>query len=103
MPEGGTLIVRTYSVNERVVVEISDTGVGIAPAHQDAIFQPFVTSRKGGSGLGLSVGRAIIERYGGTISVSSIPGRGATFSISLPGVHSADVIPKPTVLQHTGS
>jgi len=103
MPEGGTLTVRTYSVNERVVVEISDTGVGIAPAHQNAIFQPFVTSRKGGSGLGLSVSRAIIERYGGTISVSSTPGRGATFSISLPGVRSADVIPEPTVLQHTGS
>jgi signal transduction histidine kinase len=103
MPEGGTLTVRTYSVNERVVVEISDTGVGIAPAHQNAIFHPFVTSRKGGSGLGLSVSRAIIERYGGTISVSSIPGRGATFSISLPGVRSADVLPEPPMLQRTAS
>jgi signal transduction histidine kinase len=103
MPEGGTLTVRTYSVNERAIVEISDTGVGIAPAHQNAIFQPFVTTRKGGSGLGLSVSRTIIERYGGTISVSSTPGRGATFSISLPGVRSADVLPEPPMLQRTAS
>jgi len=51
----------------------------------------------------LSVSRAIIERYGGTISVSSIPGRGATFSISLPGVRSADVLPEPPMLQRTAS
>ena|GEM_PF-4896822 len=58
---------------------------------------------QGGSGLGLNVSRAIIECYGGTISVSSTPERGAIFSISLPDVRSADVIPEPPTLQHTGS
>ncbi|MGQ9826368.1 MAG: sensor histidine kinase [Roseiflexus sp.] len=103
MPEGGTLTVRTYSANERAIVEISDTGVGIALAHQSVIFQPFVTTRKGGSGLGLSVSRAIIERYGGTISLSSIPGQGTTFYISLPGARSTDALPEPPILQCTAS
>ena len=100
MPEGGTLSVRTYANGERAVVEISDTGVGIAPAHQNAIFQPFVTSREAGSGLGLSVSRAVVESYGGTINVASVPGHGATFSVSLPVARGADILPDaPPVLQ----
>lgn len=100
MPEGGTLGVRTYTSGERAVVEISDTGVGIAPAHQNAIFQPFVTSREAGSGLGLSVSRALVESYGGTISVMSVPGHGATFSVSLPIARGADIhADAPPVLQ----
>lgn len=99
MPEGGALTVRTYSSGERAVVEISDTGVGIAPAHQSAIFQPFVTNRNTGSGLGLSISRTIIESYGGAISVSSVPGHGTTFTISLPLAHTADVAPEPTAVR----
>lgn len=103
MPEGGTLTVRTYSAGERAVVEISDTGIGIAPAHQSAIFQPFVTNRDTGSGLGLSISRAIVESYGGVISVSSAPGRGATFTISLPLAHTTDVAPEPTAVRYAAS
>ncbi|MCS6939594.1 MAG: HAMP domain-containing sensor histidine kinase [Roseiflexaceae bacterium] len=103
MPEGGTLTVRTYSTGERAIVEISDTGVGIAPAHQGVIFQPFVTTRETGSGLGLSVSRMLVERYGGAISVSSAPGRGATFSISLPLAHTDDVKPESSALPCTAS
>lgn len=95
MPEGGTLTVRTYSAGERAIVEISDTGNGIAPAHQGAIFQPLVTSRESGIGLGLSVSRALIESYGGTLSVTSTPGHGATFSVSLPVARGADMVPEP--------
>lgn len=103
MPEGGTLTVRTYSTGERAIVEISDTGVGIAPAHQSTIFQPFVTTRNAGSGLGLSVSRTIVESYGGAISVSSMPGRGATFSISLPLARAVDVASEPTALHYAAS
>lgn len=103
MPEGGILTVRTYSTGERAIVEISDTGVGIAPAHQSAIFQPFVTTRETGSGLGLSVSRTIVESYGGAISVSSTPGRGATFSVSLPLAHTDDVKPESPALRCTAS
>lgn len=103
MPEGGTLTVRTYSTGERAVVEISDTGIGIAPAHQSAIFQPFVTNRDTGSGLGLSISRAIVESYGGVISVASAPGRGATFSISLPLAHTAGAAPEPTEMRFAAS
>lgn len=101
MPEGGTLTVRTYSAGERAIVEISDTGVGIAPAHQNLIFQPFVTTRETGSGLGLSVSRAIVERYGGAISVSSTPGRGTTFIISLPLAHASEAMPESSALRCT--
>jgi signal transduction histidine kinase len=103
MPEGGTLTVRTYSTGERAVVEISDTGVGIAPAQQNAIFQPFVTNRSTGSGLGLSISRTIVESYGGVISVASTPGRGATFTISLPLAHTADTAPEPTAVRFAAS
>lgn len=103
MPEGGTLTVRTYSTGERAVVEISDTGIGIAPAHQSAIFQPFVTNRTTGSGLGLSISRTIVESYGGVISVASTPGQGATFTVSLPLAHIADMTLEPPALRYTAS
>lgn len=99
MPEGGTLTVRTYSTGERAIVEISDTGVGIPPNIQNTIFQPFVTTRETGSGLGLSVSRTIVESYGGTISVVSAPGRGATFSISLPLAHTNNLALDSAVLR----
>jgi signal transduction histidine kinase len=103
MPEGGTLTVRTYSTGERAFVEVSDTGIGISPAHQSAIFQPFVTTRETGSGLGLSVSQTIVESYGGAISVSSTPGRGTTFSISLPLAHTTDMMPDPPALRCAAS
>ena len=90
MPEGGTLAIRSYAVEDRVIVEVADTGEGIARAAQSAIFEPSVTTRESSAGLGLSVSRAIIEGYGGTLTVDSTPGHGATFAVSLPAVRSHD-------------
>ncbi|WP_432734810.1 two-component regulator propeller domain-containing protein [Maridesulfovibrio sp. FT414] len=69
---------------------ISDTGIGISPDKLEAIFAPFSqadssTTRKfGGSGLGLSISKKLTELMGGTISATSIPGKGSTFTITLP-------------------
>jgi signal transduction histidine kinase len=84
MPEGGTITMRTRTCGQMGLIEVQDTGIGIAPAQQSAIFQPAASSREGGSGLGLSVSRALIESYGGTMEVSSQPGKGATFTVMLP-------------------
>jgi PAS domain S-box-containing protein len=79
------LVVRTRSVDEsNVLIEVQDSGTGIAAEKLESIFEPFVTSKREGLGMGLSICRSIIERHGGKISAANNPGRGATFSITLP-------------------
>lgn len=92
MPAGGALTVRSFAIGQQVLVAVADTGEGIAREHQDMIFQPFVTMRAGGSGLGLSVSRAIVESYGGTLTVESTPGAGATFTLALPAIRSLEML-----------
>lgn len=84
MARGGTLTIRAQLVDNAVSVEVHDTGVGIEQAFQQTIFQPVMSARNSGSGLGLSVSRAIVEEYGGTLDVSSTVGEGAKFTIRLP-------------------
>jgi signal transduction histidine kinase len=90
MPSGGSLTLRSFAADDRVVLEVIDTGRGIAREHQAAIFQPFMTTREGGRGLGLSVSRAIVEGYGGTLTVRSAPGQGATFALALPAARARE-------------
>lgn len=90
MPSGGTLTLRCFAVDERVVLEVIDTGRGIAREHQATIFQPFTSTRAGGHGLGLSVSRAIVEGYGGTLTIRSAPGQGATFALALPAARARE-------------
>ena len=79
------LVVRTNSVDEsNVLVEVQDSGTGIAADELDSIFDSFITSKPEGLGMGLSICRSIIERHGGKISAANNPDRGATFSITLP-------------------
>ena len=79
------LVVRTNSIDEsNVLVEVQDSGTGIAAEKLESIFDPFITSKPEGLGMGLSICRSIIERHGGTISAANNPDRGATFSITLP-------------------
>jgi len=84
MPEGGTLTVRSWSADNNVVVEVQDTGVGIAKENLARIFDPFFTTKEKGTGLGLSVTYGLVKRLGGEIQVDSEPGKGAKFSVSLP-------------------
>jgi PAS domain S-box-containing protein len=82
----GEIIIKTYQVGKTVVVEISDTGVGIPQENLEHIFEPFFTTKEvgKGTGLGLSVVYGIIENHGGKIEVESEVGRGSTFRVILP-------------------
>jgi len=92
------LVVRTNSIDgSNVLVEVQDSGTGIAADKLESIFDPFITSKREGLGMGLSICRSIIERHGGTISAANNPDRGATFSITLPVA--PDVVPSGTGLQ----
>ena len=83
---GGEVRINTSFDGERAFVRISDTGEGIQPEHLNRIFDPFFTTKPvgEGTGLGLSISHGIIVRHGGTLSVESSPGQGATFSVNLP-------------------
>ena len=70
-------------------VRVVDDGCGIAPEHQERIFEPFFSLRKGGTGLGLFLSLNFVRRWGGEIRVSSAPGRGSEFELLLPSLESA--------------
>jgi signal transduction histidine kinase len=92
MPKGGHLRLeaRENSPAGMVELKVSDTGVGIPPERLRLIFEPFYTTKEpdatghGGTGLGLSVCRQIIEQHQGRIRVESLVGKGATFTVKLP-------------------
>ncbi len=83
---GGILSVSTASAGDSVSVTISDTGVGIPEIIQQQIFEPFFTTKPDveGSGQGLPVSYGIIKSHGGSITVSSSPGEGASFTVNVP-------------------
>ena len=86
MPNGGRLLIDAFTKHEQVVVTVSDTGIGMDEEILEKIFDPFFTMKEigKGTGLGLATVHGIIEAHRGSISVSSSPGKGAAFRISLP-------------------
>lgn len=80
----GTITFKAKSVDNSVLVQIEDTGIGISPDNLDRIWLMFYTSKENGTGLGLSMAKKVIEHCGGTISVSSRLGQGTVFTIQLP-------------------
>src|SRR5437868_303698 len=93
MPQGGTVKVRVANdaTGRLAEVSVADTGVGIAPADLRRIFEPFFTTKSGpdasglgGTGLGLSVCRDIVEAHRGRLRAESRPGQGTTFTLRLP-------------------
>jgi heavy metal sensor kinase len=97
-PEDGTITVSGVREEDRAVVSITDTGIGIPPEHLPFIFERFYrvdkarTNREGGTGLGLSIAVSIARMHGGTIEVQSEVGTGTTFRVILP---QAGPPPKP--------
>jgi len=69
-----------------VEISVADTGGGIAPEISAQLFQPFVTTKRHGMGVGLSISRTIIEAHGGSITQQPNPGGGTVFSLTLPAV-----------------
>ena len=78
------LLVRIGVLPDELVIHVIDTGPGIPADKHAEIFRPYVTGRKGGSGLGLAVTRRIVEEHGGRIDLYSEPGKGSDFVIRLP-------------------
>jgi signal transduction histidine kinase len=87
---GGKIRVRTTAEEAVVRAEFEDDGPGIAPEVMEKIFEPFFSGREGGTGLGLYVCYGIARRHGGRIECRSEPGRGATFTVTLPAIKEAE-------------
>ena len=84
------LLVRTFSAGPQLLaVEVSDTGSGIADEIAAQLFQPFVTTKPGGMGIGLSISRRIIQSHGGDLAYRRNAAGGATFSFTLPTIEGA--------------
>jgi signal transduction histidine kinase len=86
--ERGTVCVHARRAGDQLLLSVSDTGVGIAPEHQELIFQEFRRvetpgRRVGGTGLGLAISRRLVELMGGRLSLESTPGVGSTFTLTL--------------------
>jgi len=106
MPDGGELKFKTTNndplnkgglyakgIQQYVLLEVSDTGLGMAEEVKENIFRPFFTTKEPGrgTGLGLSTAKTIIEDNGGLIECSSVPNKGTTFYIHLPVADSSNI------------
>jgi signal transduction histidine kinase len=95
-PPGGEVTIRGWLEEDRVQIQVHDTGVGVAPEHLPRLFERFyradpARSRDdgGGTGIGLAIARSIVEGHGGRIVAESEPGNGATFTFDLPAARAA--------------
>lgn len=86
MPEGGAIKIIVEELEDRVCIEICDTGTGMSEKVQEQIFNPFYTTKSSGTGLGLYLVYHQVQESGGTIEVSSREGEGTTFRLTFPGV-----------------
>ena len=99
MPDGGKLVIRTANIGEKesrelgrkefpageyVLIEVRDTGTGMSEEVKVKIFEPFFSTKEGGTGLGLALTHQIVAEHGGRIEVASRAGRGTTFTLKLP-------------------
>jgi signal transduction histidine kinase len=84
MPDGGKLTISAVVQNDRIAIEVQDTGGGIPPENMSKLFEPLFTTKAKGIGLGLTICKNLVEANGGRIEVQSEPGHGSTFTIFLP-------------------
>ena len=94
IPREGTVEVNLTPENGQVLICVKDNGRGIPPEALSKIFKPFFTTRKEGTGLGLSLANGIVQSHGGTIEARSTPGQGTQFRIHLPITPPESRLPK---------
>jgi len=85
-PTRDLLIATAPADDSMIEIRVADTGSGIAPGIAGQLFQPFVTTKRQGMGVGLSISRTIIEAHGGAMTVRANPGGGTIFTLTLPAV-----------------
>ena len=98
MPQGGSLVLRAYQEEGQVILEIRDTGCGV-PKDVD-IFEPFVTTKKNSTGLGLFVVRQVLAAHKGTISFTSEPGQETVFRLTIPLLQTVSAVPQAAPTGH---
>lgn len=107
-PAGGRIRIEAYTRGDELVTEVADTGSGIAAEDIPKVFKPFVqldmssTRKASGTGIGLSICKAIVEAHGGTIGLRSVLGAGTTFYFTLPALSSCDDRPPSLLSSHDG-
>lgn len=84
MPNGGEIVLRLYSKQQHIFIEVEDNGSGIAEEDRPNIFVPNFSTKSSGTGLGLAICKKIVEAHNGSISFASVEGEGTTFVIKLP-------------------
>jgi signal transduction histidine kinase len=94
MGTNGVLTVKTEMMKDerggqQLWINIQDTGMGIAPENLERLFEPFFTTKRNGTGLGLAISHRIVLEHHGLLRVQSDPGKGSTFSLSLPAFTAA--------------
>lgn len=91
MDEGGSLTVSASNNGESVLIRFADTGHGIPPEMLEKIFEPFISTKEDGSGLGLFISHNVIHNHSGEIQVESVVGKGTTFTLTLPTIEDKNV------------
>jgi signal transduction histidine kinase len=81
---GGDMILSVGATDGVATVDVIDTGPGILPDQLDKIFGAYYSTKKGGTGLGLAMTKRIVDEHGGTLEVTSEPGKGSDFRMTLP-------------------
>jgi signal transduction histidine kinase len=94
-PPAGRITIASRREDDRVLIDVVDTGCGIAPDRLSQIFDDYTTTKRKGLGLGLAISRRIVEQLGGTIAVESGVGRGTRFTLGFPAL-ADDRIPQPS-------
>jgi signal transduction histidine kinase len=95
-PDGGRVTVRVTRLGDRIRLQVEDTGIGIPAADLPRVFEEFFRASNArervpaGTGLGLAIVRSAAEQHGGTVEVSSEPGRGTCFTVELPAAPAAN-------------
>jgi signal transduction histidine kinase len=94
-PRGGRVFIRrTNQENGRLVVAVEDTGEGIPRENLDKLFDPFFSTKKKGTGLGLPIVKSIVEGHDGEIEVESEPGKGTRIIVTLRTYQISDELPE---------